>query len=213
MAVKLFFKGSAWRPEEEVVKTMMHVAKVPRVLEVYQALEPRQQETFQNALSDAREWTIKEVQDYHKPKPVAPVKVLTNNAPMPEQITAHMGAEITFAAWLMEQADLVKQYNTELAFHLGAANWLKGGNTVSVPIKITHNGSTCKYTSFVYHYHPDAQKAGVGSGNASVGHFKPSDHKVGGIDVRCKDYHITKSANAKALMKAAKAKAKAKAFA
>ncbi len=183
-----------WQDESEAASNagnMQAVALNPGLWGAYASCGQKGRAVFQQCALDSFEWSLDTVLAYAAyvdtpppavtapaptaPMPVAPILVA---AAAPATIVRAKGKDEDtndgkFIAWMREHTAATKQ-DKSLSYAPGARRVLKDG-TVAVSIGIRRNANFLPGASFVFHYHPGAKGASVGSAEGSKWHFKPFD--------------------------------------
>ncbi len=198
--------ASPWAGAGKVRKTvllnsMKDVADYTPSWQVYLSLTAHEKDVFRMAVGESSLLTRTVAQGKamaHRlmapPPPAMPISV-----PNADPIIGYTNDQHAFKTWLVTQADRMTNFESYLKFEVGYAEVLSPG-TISVPIHISREGAVTSHTQFVFHYHPDASGPGVGSAEASTGHFKPDHYKP----IRVKREDLTGQDRLKRLWKAAR---------
>lgn len=92
---------------------------------------------------------------------------------VPQRGEKESSSDREFIAWMTAVSNAVRS-DAGLSFEYGDKRVLRDG-TVAVSVSVSRGGSFLRRVSFVFHYHPGSQGAGVGAAYGSKWHFKPYD--------------------------------------
>lgn len=178
-----------WKDDAEVVcviRNMQSVAQDQSLWNAYMSCGDKGREVFKQCLADEfHDWSLNtvlvwanEVDTPSTPTPT-PTPTVSTIVPTPSVTVRGMGKpECTnassFINWMTEQTGVVTK-NKGFTYLYGKRRVLEGDGTVAVSVSIACNGTLINGTGFVFHYHPGAKGATVGSTEGSKWHFKPFD--------------------------------------
>jgi hypothetical protein len=173
----------------QTATSMQAIAVNAGLWEAYVGFGTKGREIFQQCAKDSFDWSLDTVLAYaafedspqpkaSKPQPKAspPQPVAASSSAV--RIRARGNAEDTnpgpFVQWMKDVTAAVKQ-DSSLSYVCGKRRVLPGDGTVAVSVAVRRPAAYLRRVSFVFHYHPGAKGAQVGSTAGSKWHFKPFD--------------------------------------
>lgn len=170
----------------QIATSMQAIAVDAGLWEAYISFGTKGREIFQQCAKDSFDWSLDTVlayaafEDSPQPKASNPQPNKQQPAAAPSSgvhIRARGDDEDTkyesFFKWMNEVTAAVKQ-DSSLSYFRGGRRELKDG-TVAVSVAVRRGAAFLRRVSFVFHYHPGAKGAQVGSTEGSKWHFKPFD--------------------------------------
>jgi hypothetical protein len=172
--------------------SMQAVAIDPDLWKVYLACGQEGRKVFQECIREDHEWSLDTVRAYAAemdkppvttpppqatptPQPSAPTTPSPTVTAIRARGTGEDSSASKFIAWMYEHTGKVAG-DPGLSYGFSNKYTLRDG-TVGVSVSFNRAGRAIRGRglSFVFHYHPGATGAKVGSVNASKWHFKPYD--------------------------------------
>ena len=174
----------------QTATSMQAIAVNAGLWEAYVSFGTKGREIFQQCAKDSFDWSLDTVLAYaafeDSPQPKASKPQPKASTPQPVAASSS-GVRIRargededkntgfFVQWMNDVTAAVKQ-DSSLSYVCGRRRVLPGDGTVAVSVTVRRGAATyLSRVSFVFHYHPGAKGARVGSTAGSKWHFKPFD--------------------------------------